>query len=454
MACPSSGTITIQDIVDEFGGSTPHSLSEYYRDGGEVPGNNTNVPTSGTISLSNFYDAVNEIIVTVSSGAENYSCSNVFGSNWTSSVPKRLVINSGIIIGGTGSSAALTIEASMAGSLTIENSGTIRGFGGAANGGTGGNAVNVLTNAPGSITFNNAAEGNIQAGGGDGGQGGASGAGGDGGAGGAGGDGGAGGNGSSSTNLGSAPNVTSEQAGLGSRCESPNPSPHWDKVCNYHYPGQGSECGPYQYVESNSPECEENTWNCGQCTVTTTTSGAAGGEGGAGGAGGEGGASSTGGAGGGGAGDEQSAGSGVAGSTNNGSAGAAGAEGSAGASSPGPSGAGNGGTGAGGATGGTGGASGASGEGGDGGAYGASGEDGAAGAAGATGSTGGTGSAGADGTNGNSTNGAEGAAGASGSAGTAGASGSAGSEGGLAGYYINNIGYLTLNNSGTVAGRS
>ena len=43
MACPSSGTITIQDIVDEFGGSAPHSLSEYYRDGGEVPSNNTNV---------------------------------------------------------------------------------------------------------------------------------------------------------------------------------------------------------------------------------------------------------------------------------------------------------------------------------------------------------------------------------------------------------------------------
>ena len=49
MACPASGTITINDIVSEFGGSVPHGLDEYYRDGGSVPGNNTNVPTSGTI---------------------------------------------------------------------------------------------------------------------------------------------------------------------------------------------------------------------------------------------------------------------------------------------------------------------------------------------------------------------------------------------------------------------
>jgi len=47
--------------VGEYGGSAPHSLSEYYKGGGLVGNhaNNPNVPTSGTISLSNFYGASN-----------------------------------------------------------------------------------------------------------------------------------------------------------------------------------------------------------------------------------------------------------------------------------------------------------------------------------------------------------------------------------------------------------
>jgi hypothetical protein len=57
MALPSSGTITINDIVTEFGGDAPHALSEYYRGGSYVTSNNTDVPTSGTIALSDFYDA-------------------------------------------------------------------------------------------------------------------------------------------------------------------------------------------------------------------------------------------------------------------------------------------------------------------------------------------------------------------------------------------------------------
>lgn len=48
MALPSSGPISLLDIQNEFGGSNPISISEYY-------GVDTGVPTSGTISLSNFY---------------------------------------------------------------------------------------------------------------------------------------------------------------------------------------------------------------------------------------------------------------------------------------------------------------------------------------------------------------------------------------------------------------
>ena len=37
MALPSSGQLSINDIVGEFGGSAPHSLSEYNRGGSLVP---------------------------------------------------------------------------------------------------------------------------------------------------------------------------------------------------------------------------------------------------------------------------------------------------------------------------------------------------------------------------------------------------------------------------------
>lgn len=59
MTLQSSGPISIANIVTEFGGVAPHSLNEYYRGGTYVPNIsvNNNVPTSGTISLSNFYGA-------------------------------------------------------------------------------------------------------------------------------------------------------------------------------------------------------------------------------------------------------------------------------------------------------------------------------------------------------------------------------------------------------------
>ena len=66
MALPGSGTLTINDIVGEFGGSAPHSLSEYYRGGSLVPNSslNSNIPTSGQIKISDFYGAANSIWTT------------------------------------------------------------------------------------------------------------------------------------------------------------------------------------------------------------------------------------------------------------------------------------------------------------------------------------------------------------------------------------------------------
>lgn len=55
MALQASGAISLQNIATEFGGSQPHSLSEYYRGGGLVPSTVSAVPASGAISLSQFY---------------------------------------------------------------------------------------------------------------------------------------------------------------------------------------------------------------------------------------------------------------------------------------------------------------------------------------------------------------------------------------------------------------
>jgi hypothetical protein len=50
--------ISLGQIQTEFGGANPIALAgEYYRGAGYVTSNNTNVPTSGTIALSNFYGA-------------------------------------------------------------------------------------------------------------------------------------------------------------------------------------------------------------------------------------------------------------------------------------------------------------------------------------------------------------------------------------------------------------
>lgn len=59
MALQSSGSISLADIASEFGGSAPHSLSEYY-------GAASGIPSSGQISISQFYGKSSSIAVNVS----------------------------------------------------------------------------------------------------------------------------------------------------------------------------------------------------------------------------------------------------------------------------------------------------------------------------------------------------------------------------------------------------
>ena len=57
MTLPSSGALSFSQIQGEFGGSNPIGLNEYYRGGPIVPnhGNTSPIPTSGQISVSQFY---------------------------------------------------------------------------------------------------------------------------------------------------------------------------------------------------------------------------------------------------------------------------------------------------------------------------------------------------------------------------------------------------------------
>ena len=65
MTLPSSGPLSLSDIQGEFGGSNPIGINEYYAGGGLVPAGTSGtygaVPTSGQISIQNFYGTSNFI---------------------------------------------------------------------------------------------------------------------------------------------------------------------------------------------------------------------------------------------------------------------------------------------------------------------------------------------------------------------------------------------------------
>lgn len=174
MALPGSGPMSLAQLQTEFGGSNPISLSEYYRGGAYVTANNSSVPTSGQMSLSQFYGAVRQFAFTISS---NYSTpqnlrSLALAAGWNGS-DFLLATNSAIISSNTTASAALTINGSFPNGVSFINNSYIIGMGGrgadgsyaAQPGFAGGNALAVSSAV--SITNN----GTIAGGGGGGGAG-------------------------------------------------------------------------------------------------------------------------------------------------------------------------------------------------------------------------------------------------------------------------------------------
>ena len=155
MPIPGPGpSISMTTIATEFGGSVPHSLSEYYRGGGLVPNTPTNaaIPTSGTISMGNFYGSANRVAVnlTIASNTYNY---DVFANRGPTYSPGSsditVTVNPGVTVGSTSVPAyAMLVPSgfSPGDTVRIVNNGVIQGMGGG--GGNGGQA-NIGTPFPG-----------------------------------------------------------------------------------------------------------------------------------------------------------------------------------------------------------------------------------------------------------------------------------------------------------------
>jgi hypothetical protein len=136
MALPASGPLSLSQIQGEFGGSNPISMSEYYRGGAFVTNNNTSVPTSGTIAVSNFYGAVRRIFIpiTISSSTYNFDVYANRGGSYVAGISDlQVTVNGGVRVGSTstGAYAMLVTNSFAAGdTVTIVNNGVIQGTGG------------------------------------------------------------------------------------------------------------------------------------------------------------------------------------------------------------------------------------------------------------------------------------------------------------------------------------
>ena len=182
MALTGSGAISFANIRDEFspGSNTSVSLSDYYRQGTKIKtkaGDNNathlaaNVPTSGALALSDYYNAGLGFQFTITSDVQDQNLSTIFGDDYDLDYPKLVVVNAGVTVGGTSTSTpAINIPSGAVGTITITNNGNIYGKGGSA-GAVGGDAIVA------SSTCNVVNNGNIKSGGGGGGNGGAGGAG-------------------------------------------------------------------------------------------------------------------------------------------------------------------------------------------------------------------------------------------------------------------------------------
>ena len=160
MPLVSSGEISIggstsgRSINLEFGraANATTSMSQLYRGGGIVTTNNTNVPTSGTISLSQFYGATRQFTYTISSNTINLNLrAGAIAAGWDGIAPLVVTINSGVYVSSNNTmTPALTVNGSFPGGVTLINNGFIVGMGGAGGNGAGQNGSTPIAGSAGS----------------------------------------------------------------------------------------------------------------------------------------------------------------------------------------------------------------------------------------------------------------------------------------------------------------
>ena len=152
MAIPLSGSISVSTIADEFGGTVPHSLSEYYRGAGLVPNAPQTflVPSSGAMPMSSFYGTADRIVIplNITANTANYDvytnlvASPAYPSYVAGFSSINVTVDSGVVVSSTSPSVyALSIPSAFnpGDVVTLTNNGTIAGNGGSGgNGSTGG----------------------------------------------------------------------------------------------------------------------------------------------------------------------------------------------------------------------------------------------------------------------------------------------------------------------------
>ena len=185
MALQSSGAISLNDIATEFGGTTPHAISEYYRDGGLVPSNNTTVPTSGAIDFADFYDTVSAIVLNITGNTSNYNiltAATAAGyTAGTDTTPIIVNVATGVTVSASSAPAMRTGALNAASNLTINvaSGAAITGFTGSTGGtssagGAGGDGILFeISSGTGTYLVDN--DGTTSGGGGGGGGGGTAG---------------------------------------------------------------------------------------------------------------------------------------------------------------------------------------------------------------------------------------------------------------------------------------
>ena len=131
MSLPGSGALSLSQIQTEFGGSNPVSLTEYYAGGANVPSGTGDIPTSGAISVTEFYGTSDIITVawSITGGGAGGTAGFVPGSYQSAG-------------GGNGGGAGGLATGTQGGFSKGDTISFVIGGGGAAGSGNGGSGSN------------------------------------------------------------------------------------------------------------------------------------------------------------------------------------------------------------------------------------------------------------------------------------------------------------------------